>query len=268
MDVLKRNHVKVFGKGQQAMVFSHGFGCDQNMWRFITPAFLTKYKIVLFDHVGAGSSDVSAYDKEKYSTLHGYAEDILQIYRELDITDSVFVGHSVGAMMGVLSSIKEPERFKKLILIGPSPCYINDEKYTGGFEYADIQSMLTFMETDYVGWAFAFAPIIMGNSNEPSLGEELAMSFCNTDFEIARHFAQVTFLSDNRLDLPLLTTHSLIMQCAEDTIAPSEVGEYLHHTIRNSTLVHLKAKGHCPNLSAPMETIETMEWYLTQSKCA
>ncbi|WP_299705507.1 alpha/beta hydrolase [uncultured Pontibacter sp.] len=262
MDVIKRNNIKVFGKGEETIMFGHGFGCDQNMWRFVTPAFQQKYKIVLFDHVGAGDSDLSAYDRNKYDTLEGYAADIVEICRELDLHDVIFVGHSVSAMMGVLSSIKDPTLFKKLILIGPSPCYINDGNYIGGFDRADVLTMLDYMKQDYVGWAESFAPLIMGHPNNPSLGEELAKSFCDTDSDIAKHFAQVTFLSDNRPDLPNLQTESLIMQCAEDVIAPAEVGAYVHRTIKNSTLVNLKATGHCPNLSSPLEVIDVMEDYL------
>lgn len=243
-------------------MFGHGFGCDQNMWRFVTPAFQQHYKIVLFDHVGAGNSDLAAYDTVKYNTLHGYATDILEIIDTLDLQDVIFVGHSVSAMMGVLSAIKTPALFSKLILIGPSPCYINDKNYIGGFDRADILSMLAYMEHDYTLWADTFAPLIMGNPDKPSLGEELIESFCNTDPDIARHFAHVTFLSDNRQDLPKLQTEALIMQCADDVIAPEEVGNYVHKAIKNSTLVHLKATGHCPNLSAPLEVIDTMENYL------
>ncbi len=243
-------------------MFAHGFGCDQNMWRFVTPAFQQHYKIVLFDHVGAGNSDLSAYDASKYNTLNGYSTDIQEICHELDLQDVIFVGHSVGAMMGVLSAIESPDLFSKLVLIGPSPCYINDENYIGGFDRADILSMLAYMKHDYTLWADTFAPLIIGNPDKPSLGEELVENFCNTDPEIARHFAQVTFLSDNRLDLPKLKTDSLIMQCSEDVIAPIEVGNYVHQSIRNSTLVQMKATGHCPNLSSPLEVIEVMENYL------
>lgn len=262
MDVIKRNNINISGKGEKPLVFGHGFGCDQNMWRFVTPAFQQHYKIVLFDHVGAGNSDLAAYDTVKYNTLHGYATDILEIIDTLDLQDVIFVGHSVSAMMGVLSAIKTPALFSKLILIGPSPCYINDKNYVGGFDRADILSMLAYMEHDYTLWADTFAPLIMGNPDKPSLGEELIESFCNTNPDIARHFAYVTFLSDNRQDLPKLQTEALIMQCADDVIAPEEVGNYVHKAIKNSTLVHLKATGHCPNLSAPLEVIDTMENYL------
>ncbi|MDO6390444.1 alpha/beta hydrolase [Pontibacter sp. BT731] len=262
MNVIKRNNINVSGKGERPLVFGHGFGCDQNMWRFVTPAFQQHYKIVLFDHVGAGNSDLAAYDTVKYNTLQGYATDILEIIDTLDLQDVIFVGHSVSAMMGVLSAIKTLALFSKLILIGPSPCYINDKNYFGGFDRADMLSMLAYMERDYTLWADTFALLIMGNPDMPSLGEELIESFCNTDPDIARHFAHVTFLSDNRPDLPKLQTEALIMQCSDDIIAPEEVGDYVHNAIKNSTLVHLKATGHCPNLSSPLEVIDIMEGYL------
>ncbi|TXK22478.1 alpha/beta hydrolase [Pontibacter qinzhouensis] len=264
MQLLKRNNVHIFGKGNQALIFGHGFGCDQNMWRYVTPAFLRNFKIVLFDHVGSGSSDLSAYNWIKYNTLEGYADDIIELCQELNLYSAVYVGHSVGAMIGILSAIKAPSHFEKLILVGPSPCYYNDGDYTGGFEYQDIQAMLTYMDQDYGGWANSFAPFIMGNPEEPSLGEELAASFCNTNAAIARHFAEVTFLSDNREDLPKLKTKSLILQCSHDMIAPEEVGHYVHQHITGSTLINLRATGHCPNLSAPLETIAAMEDFLLQ----
>ncbi|MBB6609927.1 alpha/beta hydrolase [Pontibacter sp. Tf4] len=265
MDVIRRNNVKLFGDGSETLMFGHGFGCDQNMWRFVTPAFQHQHQIVLFDHVGAGDSDIAAYDKDKYGTLNGYVSDIIEIYRSLDLDNVVFVGHSVSAMMGVLTAIKDPTLFKKLILIGPSPCYINDGDYVGGFDRADVLTMLDFMEHDYFTWAYTFAPLIMGNPEVPILGEELIESLCKTDAEIAKQFARVTFLSDNRSDLFKLQTEALIMQCSEDIIAPEEVGNYVHKAIRNSTLVHLKATGHCPNLSSPLEIIEVMENYLKAS---
>ena len=259
MDVLKRNNVKVFGRGEQAMIFCHGFGCDQNMWRFVTANFLENFKIILFDHVGAGNSILSAYDKSKYSSLNGYAQDILEICDTLKLRNIIFVGHSVGAMMGILSANMNPEYFQKLILIGPSPCYINDDNYIGGFSRADIEEMLMFMETDYVNWSVAFASLIMGNTQHPSLIEELTNSFCNTNPEIARHFARVAFFADNRLDLPNLRIKSYILQCSEDIIAPDEVGQYMHKFIAGSCFIKLNATGHCPHLSAPLETIMALE---------
>jgi sigma-B regulation protein RsbQ len=263
MSVLRRNNVHVSGTGQQAMIFAHGFGCDQHMWRLVAPAFEDRYRIVLFDHVGAGNSDLAAYDAVKYSTLQGYAEDVLEICDALDVRDGIFVGHSVSAMIGVLAATKAPERFAELVLVGPSPCYINDGAYVGGFERADIDELLEFMDTNYLGWSSAMAPAIMGNGQRPDLSAELENSFCRTDPDIAKQFARTTFLSDNRADLAQLTTPSLILQCQEDVIAPLPVGEYLHHHLVNSTLVVLDATGHCPHLSAPAETIAAMRAYLS-----
>ena len=264
MSSIARNNVTIMGRGQQVLLFSHGFGCDQNMWRYITPWFLDKYKIVLFDHVGAGNSDLAAYDKVKYSTLGGYADDVLDICRELNLHDIIFVGHSVGAMIGILSAIREPSYFAKLILIGPSPCYINEQGYIGGFELSDIEAVLKFMDNDYHDWAYTFASLIMGNPYQPAFGTELAESFCNTNPLILKQFARVAFLSDNRTDLAKLQTKCLILQCSEDLIAPIEVGEYMYQALQDATIVYLKATGHCPNLSAPLETTEAIESFLLQ----
>ena len=261
--VLKRNNVKVLGQGQQPMIFAHGYGCDQNMWRFITPAFEDRYKIVLFDHVGHGQSDAAAFDPAAYASLNGYADDVLAICRELDLTDAVFVGHSVSAMIGVLAAIKEPERFYRLVLIGPSPRYIDDGDYVGGFKQEDIEGLLDFLDSNHLGWSSTMAPVIMGNPDRPALGEELTNSFCRTDPDIAKHFARVTFLSDNRADLPGLKTKALILQCSQDAIAPEAVGRYMHRNLPGSAFVQLRATGHCPNLSAPEETIAAMEAFLS-----
>jgi sigma-B regulation protein RsbQ len=260
--VLKRNNVKVLGQGHQPMIFAHGYGCDQNMWRFITPAFEDRYQIVLFDHVGHGQSDAAAFDLSKYGSLQGYAEDVLAICRELDLNDVIFVGHSVSAMIGALAAIKEPERFERLVLIGPSPRYINDGEYIGGFQQEDIEGLLDFLDSNHLGWSGTMAPVIMGNPDRPELGEELTNSFCRTDPEIAKHFARVTFLSDNRADLPSVKTKALILQCSQDAIAPEAVGYYMHQNLEGSQFVQLGATGHCPNLSAPEETIAAMEAFL------
>ncbi len=259
---LRRNNVRVLGTGSQAMIFAHGYGCDQNMWRFIVPAFENDYQIVLFDHVGAGQSDLSAYNRNKYSSLRGYASDVLEICQELSLKDAIFVGHSVSAMIGVLAAIEEPSRFAKLILIGPSPCYVNDGEYVGGFSRGDIEGLLETLDSNYLGWSSSMAPAIMGNPDRPELGEELTNSFCRTDPEIAKHFARVTFLSDNRTDLPKLRTPSLILQCSQDLIAPEAVGHYLNRALAGSTLQVMKATGHCPHLSAPEETLSAMRAYL------
>lgn len=250
--VLQRNNVTVSGNPDgRPIVFAHGFGCNQRAWRFVTPSFVTDYKVIVFDHVGAGSSDPSAYSFGKYDSLHGYANDLLEILDALDVTDVVYVGHSVSAMIGVLAANRDPSRFGALTLVGPSPRYINAPGYEGGFEDEDIHAMLDDLDSNYFGWSSAMAPLMMGNPDRPELGEELTETFCSTDPTIARHFARVTFLSDNREDLPLVTTPTLILECSADIIAPAFVGRYVHQQIPGSTLITLPATGHNPNLSAP-----------------
>ncbi len=249
------------------MLFAHGFGCDQNMWRFVTPAFEEHYQIVLFDYVGAGKSDLQAYSAERYGDLDGYAQDVLDICAELELTDVIYVGHSVSSVIGMLASIREPERFARLILIGPSPCYINDAPdYVGGFERADIEGLLDVMEKNYIGWANFLAPVVMKNQERPELTRELEESFCSTDPKIARRFAEATFFSDNRSDVPKVKTPSLIMQCSEDAIAPLEVGEYLQRHLPQSTLRVMEATGHCPHMSHPEETIRIIKEYLRAAR--
>ena len=262
-DVLTRNNVKESGRGTRPMLFAHGFGCDQTMWRFITPAFENDYRIILFDYVGSGKSDSAAYDPERYATLDGYASDVLEICEALDLRDVVFVGHSVSSMIGVLAANREPDRFSQLVMVGPSPRYINDEGYVGGFERADIEGLLDLMDRNYIGWADFLAPVVMKNPDRPDLTEELHESFCSTDPKITRRFAETTFFSDNRADLASVRVPSLIMQCAEDAIAPVEVGSYLLRTMPDSTLRMMKATGHCPHVSHPEETIEVIRGYLS-----
>ncbi|MGY4432205.1 sigma-B regulation protein RsbQ [Bradyrhizobium sp. F1.13.1] len=260
--VIERNNVHVRGEGDRAMVFAHGFGCDQNMWRFVAPAFENEFTTVLFDHVGAGGSDLSAYDHAKYSSLAGYADDVVEIGRELDLKDAVFVGHSVSSMIGVLAGQKAPGTFGKLVLIGPSARYIDDDGYVGGFSAKQIEELLHFLESNHMGWSAQMAPAIMGNPDRPELGEELTNSFCRTDPEIAKAFARVTFTSDNRKDLPGVGVPTLVLQCSEDIIASQEVGQYVNRNIPKSRMIVLKATGHCPNLSAPEEVVEAMRTFV------
>ncbi|MDQ6610249.1 MAG: alpha/beta hydrolase [Bacteroidota bacterium] len=262
ISVAARNNVTIFGKGTQTMLFAHGFGCDQNMWRFITPAFENDYKIVLFDYVGAGKSDIAAYNPERYSTLQGYAKDLLEICEELQLQNIILVGHSVSGMIGLLASIEQPKFFSKIIMIGPSPGYINDDDYVGGFERKDIEGLLDMMEKNYIGWANFLAPNVMGNPERPFLGEELTQSFCSTDPVIAHRFAEATFLSDNRSDLKYNKTDTLVLQCSDDMIAPLEVGDYLAGNLPFSKLRVMKATGHCPHMSHPDEVIELMKEFL------
>jgi sigma-B regulation protein RsbQ len=262
LSAIRRNNVKVRGVGAQAMVFAHGFGCDQNMWRHVAPEFEAGFKTVLFDAVGAGQSDLSAYDPDKYASLAGYADDLIEILRELDLTKTVFVGHSVSAMVGVLASLKAPELFAKLILIGPSPRYIDDDGYVGGFGGAQIEELLEFLDENPMAWSQAMAPAIIGNPERPELAEELTASFCRMDPAIAKAFARTTFMSDNRADLPKVTTPTLILQCSDDIIAPFAVGQYVHNQIAGSELIVLTATGHCPNLSAPAEVTSAIRAYV------
>ena len=262
-DVLVRNNVKVFGRGTQPMLFAHGFGCDQNMWRFIAPAFENDYRVVLFDYVGSGCSDLGAYDAKRYSSLEGYAQDVLDVCRALDLRDVIFVGHSVSSMIGVLAANREPELFDRLILLGPSPRYVNDGSYVGGFERADLEGLIDMMDRNFIGWANFLAPVIMKNPDRPELGVELEASFCSTDPIIARRFATATFFADNRSDAAKSRVPSLIMQCSDDMIAPLAVGDWLHRTMPHSTLRVMQATGHCPHMSHPEETIEMIREYLS-----
>ena len=254
---LSRNHVTVTGRrGAPVIVLAHGFGCDQSLWCLVVPTLEQDFTVVRFDHVGSGRSDTSAWSASRYSTMDSYAEDVLEVCRALDLGPVVFVGHSVSAMMGVLAAAREPDLFAGLVLLVPSPCFIDDPAtgYRGGFSAADIDELLEALEANYLGWAGAMAPVIMGNPDRPVLGDELTDLFCRTDPEIARVFARVTFLSDNRDDLGAVTVPSLIVQCSRAAIAPREVGEFVHAGIEGSELVTLDATGHCPQLSAPEET--------------
>ncbi len=260
--VSTRNNVTVIGSGEQVLLFAHGFGCDQNAWRYITDAFTDGYTVVLFDYVGAGKSDLSAYDSKKYSSLQGYASDVLDICEELQLKDVIFIGHSVSCMIGVLAAKQKPHYFKKLVFVGPSARYLNDGSYTGGFEKDDLEKLFDIMDSNYLGWSRTLAPAIMGKTNRAELGEELTNSFCATDPEIARQFARVTFLSDNRKDLSGLKVESLTLQCSEDIIAPLEVGYYIEQHTPGNTLILMKATGHCPHMSAPEETIEAIKSFI------
>lgn len=248
--------------GAQPVVFAHGFGCDQHMWRLVAPHFEDAFTVVTFDHVGAGGSDASAYDPVRHGSLQGYADDVLAIVRELDLQDVVLVGHSVSAMVAVLAAVAEPDRFAKLVLVAPSPRYVDDDGYTGGFTEADIAELLDSLDSNYLGWSSTMAPVIMGNPDRPELGAELTASFCRADPEIARRFARVTFLSDNRADLAGVTTPTLVLQCTDDVIAPVSVGEHVRDAIPGAQMVLLDATGHCPHLSAPEATTAAIAAFL------
>jgi sigma-B regulation protein RsbQ len=262
MDPIARHNVKLSGSEGPFMMFAHGFGCDQNMWRLVTPAFEQSHRIVLFDHIGCGHSDPAGYDADRYGSLDAYADDVIAIADAVGMRDGIFVGHSVSAMIGVLAARKRPELFSRLVLIGPSPCYINDGEYRGGFERSDIEELLQFMDNNFLGWSAMLTPQIMGNPDRPELAQELNNSFCRSDPDIAKQFAKITFLSDNRGDLEGFAVPSLVLQCANDVIAPESVGRYVHERIAGSSLVNMKATGHCPNLSAPEETVAAIRSWL------
>jgi sigma-B regulation protein RsbQ len=260
--ITQRNNVQVFGAGDRTMIFAHGFGCDQNMWRFMAPRFAERFRVVTFDLVGSGQSDLGAYDNVKYAGLQGYADDLLEIAEEFGSGPVLFAGHSVGAMIGMLADLKAPGTFAAHMMIGPSPCYINDEGYVGGFERADIDSLLDMLESNYLGWASSMAPAIMGAPEQPELGAELTASFCRTNPEIAKQFAKVTFLSDNRKDVARLQTPTLVIQSSEDLIAPLTVGEFMQRTLPNGTLRVVANTGHCPHLSAPGASCDAIDKFL------
>jgi sigma-B regulation protein RsbQ len=260
-----RNNVSISGNGPATMVFAHGFGCDQTMWRFLAPAYEKRFRTIAFDLVGSGGSDLTAYRRDKYDTLHGYADDLLEIIDEFATGPVVFVGHSVSTMIGMLATIKAPHKFSAQIMVGPSPCYINDGDYVGGFHRDDIDELLETMEANYLGWSSNLAPAIMGAPDRPELRAELTNSFCRNDPDIAKHFARVTFLSDHRKDVPLSTVPALILQCSDDMVAPLAVGEFLHRNLPTSTLHIIENVGHCPHMSAPTESSHAIDSFLAQA---
>ncbi len=266
VNVIKRNHVRVVGQGNETWLFAHGFGCDQTMWRRVESLFAGR-RAVLFDYVGSGGSDYDAYRPERYSTLDGYATDLLEVVEATAAGPVTLVAHSVSAMIGVLAARRRPEWFSRLILIGPSPCYLNDGAgYSGGFERADIEGLIGMLDRNPLGWAGFLAPLVMQNATRPELTEELRTSFCAMDPQIARRFAEATFFSDNRLDLPAVKTPTLILQCSEDAIAPERVGDFVHEHISGSVLKRLKATGHCPHMSHPDETIAAIESWVRRGE--
>jgi sigma-B regulation protein RsbQ len=260
--VFEHHNATLRGSADKIMMLAHGFGCDQNMWRFVAPAFADDYRLLLFDHIGAGRSDLTQFDSLRHGSLEGYVEDVIALARAADMRAGVFVGHSVSAMIGLLAAKRAPELFEALVLIGPSPCYVNDGDYVGGFERSQIEELLEFLDSNHLGWSQAMAPVIMGNPDRPELGEELAASFCSGDPEITRAWARTTFFADNRADLEPVGARILILQCRDDVIAPICVGEYMAAALAGSELVIMKATGHCPNLSAPAETIAAMKAFL------
>ncbi|MFJ8945217.1 alpha/beta fold hydrolase [Streptomyces sp. NPDC102395] len=265
MDIRRRNNVTVTGNPEgPVVVLAHGFGCDQNMWRLTVPALAEDYRVVLFDYVGSGGSDLSAFTEDRYASLSGYARDVVEVCEALDLRDAAFVGHSVSAMVGVLAAGMAPERIASLVMVAPSPRYVDDDGYRGGFSAEDIDELLESLDSNYLGWSAAMAPVIMGNGERPELGEELTNSFCATDPDMARVFARTTFLSDSRDDLKTVRVPTLVLECLQDVIAPREVGAFVHRAVPGSTLVTLDATGHCPHLSAPQATNAALTGFLAE----
>jgi sigma-B regulation protein RsbQ len=265
MSIQQRNNVQLHSDGPITMLFAHGFGCDQSMWRYLAPSFKDRFRVITFDSVGSGGSDLTAYDRRKYGSLHGYADDVLEIIDEFSAGPVVFVGHSVSAIVGLLASNKLPAKFAAQIMVGPSPCYINDDDYIGGFTREDIDDILVTMEGNYLGWSSNMAPVIMGVPNQPELAAELTDSFCRNDPEIARHFAQVTFLSDHRADVPKSRTPALILQCSDDLIAPLPVGRFMHENMPGSVMRIINNVGHCPHMSAATASYDAIDQFLLQT---
>ncbi|ARD48227.1 alpha/beta hydrolase [Sporosarcina sp. P37] len=262
LDIIKRNAVRITGTGQETIVFAHGFGCDQTVWNRLIPAFEKQYRVITFDYVGSGQSDKSAYTAERYETLSGYAQDVIEICDALNLKDILYVGHSVSGMIGVLASIERPDLMSKLIMIGPSPHYLNEPDYYGGFEREDIDELLDMMEMNYKEFTKYLAPIAMKNEDRPHLSAEFESMLYTNNPGIARRFAEATFMSDVREELSKVTVRTLILQPTEDSIVPLEVGEYIQQRIPNSELVVMQAKGHNPHISHPEETIRDIKRFI------
>ena len=266
--VLKRHSVRVIGQGKPPMLLCNGFGCTQHIWHYLITALAVQHQVIVFDYVGSGESDLSAYSPQKYATLAGYAQDVVEICQALNLREAILVGHSVGATIAMLAANQAPQHFAKVVLLAPSPCYINEPGYYGGFERADLLQVLAAMEVDYKGWTTAFAALLLGPTNTASLGEELANFFCETNSAIARQFARVTFLSDNRADVGRLSIPTLVVQCTDDVAGPPEVGAYLLAHLPQGKLVTLSTAGHCPHLSAPLETLAVLKAFAAPAAAA
>lgn len=268
-NTLTRNNVQISGQGKQPIIFAPGFGCDQTVWQEVALAFEGNYKVVLFDYVGLGKSDLSAFEPNKYSNLSGYVQDLLDVLCATELRDAIFVGHSVSSMIGLLASLRNPEYFSNLIMIGPSPCYLNHPpEYYGGFEKDDLLGLIELMEKNYIGWANVFSNTLINTSARTDVANNLENRFCSTDPKVMNTFAQACFFADNRKEIQEATIPSLILQCSEDIIAPKEVGIYLKENMPNSTLEYMNATGHCPHMSDPEETIDAIKAYLSNLSLA
>jgi sigma-B regulation protein RsbQ len=261
-EIMRRNHVRIIGDGKPPLLLCNGFGCSQQIWNYLLPTLTRTHQVICFDQVGAGESDCSAYDLLKYATLEGYAQDVVEICQVLDLREAILVGHSAGAMIGLLAAVQAPQHFAKAVLLAASPYYVNEPGYYGGFERADVLEVLASMESNYYGWASQFADLLIGPGYANSVGEELTSYFCQADSAITRQFAHVAYLADSRAVLPRLRLPTLLVQCSDDVAVPAEVGEYLVAHLPHAQLVTLAATGHCPHLSAPLETLAAMQPFL------
>jgi sigma-B regulation protein RsbQ len=263
-NIIKRNNVKVIGNGEKTLMFAHGFGCDQNMWERLTPYFKDDYRLVLFDYVGSGQSELSAFDRQRYSSINGYAQDIIDVCEALYINEAVFIGHSVSCSAGIVAANLHPEYFSQLVLIGPSPCFLNlPPDYLGGFDKQDLEELLELMDQNFVGWANYLAPVVAGLSGEGQIAGELSASFCSTDPLVAKTFARTTFFADNRKDFEQNNIPCLLLQHEKDTLAPLNVGEYLNSNTAKSTYRVLDVVGHCAHMSHAELVSETIKKYLS-----
>lgn len=264
MDVLRRNHVQVIDGSGPTLVYGHGFGCNQSMWADITPAFKDTHRQVLFDYVGSGGSDLSAFDQHRYSELQGYAQDLLDVCDALGLTrDVVLVAHSVSCSIGMLAAIERPALFRHVVMVGPNPCFVNDPPYVGGFEREDLQELLELMDRNFMGWADFLAPVASGDS--AVTGRRLHESFCSTDPLIARTFAQATFFADNRADVARMHAPSLVLQHRHDALAPLAVGEFMVTHLRQGALRVLDVAGHCAHMSHPHLVVDAIRSVLPTS---
>lgn len=264
MDIIKRNNVTIIEGDGPTIIYAHGFGCNKDMWRGITSEFEGKYRQVLFDYVGSGQSDLSAFDVDKYSKISGYTQDILDVCEALKLTsDVIFVGHSVSCSAGILASLIKPDLFRCLILVGPTPCFLNQSpEYLGGFESEDLEELLALMDQNFIGWANYLAPVVAGS--EYGISGELSESFCSTDPLTAKIFARTTFFADNRAEFKKIVCPSLILQHKEDALVPLNVGSFMQKTMANNTYMELNVKGHCAHMSHPNLVVAAIDRYLNQ----
>ncbi len=252
---VERHHARVAGTGAKTLVFSHGFGCDKTIWRFVAPAFEDRYRTLVFDHAGNGES-VDAWDPARHASLAGYAQDLLEVLDDAGLEEVVCVGHSIGSIIMMLAAIAQPHRFSKLFFLCPSPRFLNDPPdYRGGFERGDLEGLFQLMESNHFGWAQFLAPLAIGEQNPVALTREFEQSLRALEPRIAQHFARLVFHVDVRDRLQDVRSPSVIVQCQADSIVPVEVGRWMHRHLNGSELLELEASGHCPHVSHANDVI-------------